>query len=148
DPSQGEAQASLGYIEATLFEWEAAEASLRRAIELSPGYAPGHMWYALLQAQFGRFDDAFNQMQIALALDPLSVSVRGTQGTILLWTGRYDEAIQQFQDTLRLEPRLARIQMNLTSALDLRGNHEEARVQGEKTVSIAPDNPEILGNLA
>jgi TolB-like protein/Tfp pilus assembly protein PilF len=148
DASQGEAQASLGYIQAMLLEWDAADASLRRAIELSSRYATGQNWYALLQAQFGRFDDAFDHIQTALALDPLSVSVLGTYGTFRLWTGSYDQAIEQFQAALRLEPRAARVRMNLSSALALRGNYDEARMEGEKAVSIAPGNPEILGNLA
>ena len=55
DPTLGEAYATLGF--ASMFQkwnWQEAEESFKRAIELRPGYGTAHQWYATLLAITGR----------------------------------------------------------------------------------------------
>jgi tetratricopeptide (TPR) repeat protein len=49
DETLAEAHAPLGYISAVYdHDWAAAEREFKRAIEVNPGYATAHHWYALV----------------------------------------------------------------------------------------------------
>jgi TolB-like protein len=77
DPTLEEAYCSLAFI-ATMFEWNwvEAEASYRRALELNPGYATAHHWLGCdLLALLGRLDEAMDEIEIAVELDPLSLII-------------------------------------------------------------------------
>ena len=71
DDQLAEAHASLGRLHTQRWSWLEAERELRRALELAPGYATGHQWYALLLLITGRNEQSIEEIQKALALDPL-----------------------------------------------------------------------------
>ena len=81
-------------LQKTAFQWAEAEASFKRALELSPGYASAHHWYAQYLTQHGRFPEAITEIKTAIALDPLSVGANGQFGAILSMAHRYDEAVR------------------------------------------------------
>jgi tetratricopeptide (TPR) repeat protein len=54
------------------WNWMAAEASFRRAVELAPGDADGLAEAAVLERILGRLDKALELIRKAIALDPLS----------------------------------------------------------------------------
>jgi tetratricopeptide (TPR) repeat protein len=87
-------------------EWNfrEAEAGLRRAVDLKPGFAKGYEWYGLLLALRARHDEALAMMRRAEELDPLSTSVSNGVGRVLYFSGRYDESVEQFRKTLTLDP--------------------------------------------
>jgi serine/threonine protein kinase len=59
------------------WKWTEADQEYRRAIELDPNSAPAHYLYAFsLLVPQKRFDQAFEEFHIALALDPLSPIIR------------------------------------------------------------------------
>ena len=72
NPELPEAQLSLGY-ELWLIEWDwnAAEAALRRAVELDPSSATAHRILGHALSQFGRRDESEASMQRARELDPV-----------------------------------------------------------------------------
>jgi len=48
DDSLAEAHASVGAVKVWMeWDWEGAEAALRRAIDLNPSYLQAHWWYAV-----------------------------------------------------------------------------------------------------
>lgn len=71
DPNLAEAIALQGYI-AFRAHWQFALADerLRRAIELEPGQASYHIWYAVLLTTQAQFDAAFHQLDLARVADP------------------------------------------------------------------------------
>jgi tetratricopeptide (TPR) repeat protein len=73
DPTLGEAYSALGTVQ-WAFDWDfdAAEQSFLRAIELNPNYALAHSWYSVQLATLGRFDEAIEQARIARQLSPLT----------------------------------------------------------------------------
>jgi TolB-like protein/Flp pilus assembly protein TadD len=99
-----------GYISRGLlltdFEWNwpAAEADYRKALDLNPNSAAAHHWYARHLAEIGRSEEALRQVEAAQKLDPLSPVIRVTKAKILFVARRYDEAIEQGQAALDLEP--------------------------------------------
>jgi hypothetical protein len=50
-------------------------AGVRKAIELKPGYASAHHWYAYYLAELGQLDHALREIDQAQELNPLSVYV-------------------------------------------------------------------------
>jgi eukaryotic-like serine/threonine-protein kinase len=117
DRSMGEAYNSLGWA-SVFYEWDwiKAEKEFRRAIELNPGYATSHEWYALALAVQGCFPQALGSIRLALELDPLSLIVNSVMGLIYLFAHRFDESRAQLLKTLELDPNflLARLWLGET----------------------------------
>ena len=94
DPDLPAALASLGYIQGCFeFDWKAAEATYRRALQLSPNEVTAYQNYGYLLHVNGRFEDASRMFAKAREIDPLSIYA----ATMSLWPAnqgrRYDEAI-------------------------------------------------------
>ena len=105
DANSAEAHTSLAAVRLD-YDWdvEAAQRELRRALDLNPGYAWAHHWYAhSLEAQ-GRLDDALNEMRAALALDPFSIAINWDVGNDLMALHRYDEAERHLKTAMDLFP--------------------------------------------
>jgi serine/threonine-protein kinase len=105
DETLAEAHASLAW---TLFiydwDWAASGAEFRRAIELDPGYASAHQWYAFWLAAHGRFPAAIAAGHRAAELDPASVSIRRGLGWLYYYARRYDEAQHHLGRAVLLNP--------------------------------------------
>jgi tetratricopeptide (TPR) repeat protein len=62
DDSLAEAHASLAIIAETLeWDWPTAEREYKRALELNPGYAAGHHWYASYLIYLGRIEGGLTE---------------------------------------------------------------------------------------
>jgi TolB-like protein/Tfp pilus assembly protein PilF len=105
DPDLAEAHASLGHIK-LIFDWDIAgsEAEFRRAIELNPGYATAHQWYALYFNATGRTDEALQQLKIAEELDPLSPIVEVAIADSYYFARQYDKSEKAANQSLELNP--------------------------------------------
>src|SRR5437762_2220363 len=76
DDTLPEAHTSLAWVQfAYDWDWEAAERSYRRALELNPGYATGHNWYSLVLLVSGQGEQALGEAHPALGLDPRSIAI-------------------------------------------------------------------------
>ena len=105
DNSLSEAHTSLAFLQMKLdLDWEGAEKSFRRAIDLNPGYAQAHHWYGLWHMFHKQFDRAISKIMTALDLDPLSLIINRDIGQIYLFSGRYDAAIDALERTLDIDP--------------------------------------------
>jgi tetratricopeptide (TPR) repeat protein len=105
DDTLAEAHTSLGYSQ--LFhdwDWNAAERSFLRAIEINSSYAAAHYWYAVYLAVMKRFAEARVHGKLALDLDPLSPLVHALVGWTLLLEHSFDDAIAQLRTGLEIEP--------------------------------------------
>ncbi|HEY3156475.1 MAG TPA: protein kinase [Candidatus Eisenbacteria bacterium] len=105
DSTLGEAHASLAELK-TEYEWDwvEAEREFRRAIELNPGYATAHQWYAEYLSRMGRHQEALAQIERALALDPLSPPVNGMLATVYFHGRQTDKAIELYRVALDMRP--------------------------------------------
>jgi adenylate cyclase len=105
DDSSAEAHTSMAI--ATLFgdwNWKEAEHHARDAIQLNPGYSTGHLVRALILVTQGRFNEAIQENDLALRLDPLSLIVNWHAAAIRFYARRYDEAIAAAKHTMELYP--------------------------------------------
>ena len=108
DDALAEAHASLAFIAETYeWDWPAAEREYKQALELNPGYAQAHNWYAGYLTYTGRFNEGVAEAMRARELDPLSLPLNNALSGRLLAAGRYDEALQQVQKTLELDEHFA-----------------------------------------
>lgn len=132
DDSLAEAHTSLAVIAENYdWDWRTAEKEFRRAIQLDPGYATAHHWYAEYLAWQGRFDEAFAEMAQARRLDPLSLIMAADNGAILYFSRQYDRAIEQCRAVLEMEPNFPRAHL-LIFAYVQKGQFAEALADIEK----------------
>ena len=105
DSTLAEAHASLAELR-TEYEWDwaGAEREFRRAIELNPGYATAHEWYAEYLSRMGRHEEALAEIRRAVELDPLSPPVNGMLGTVYFHGRQTDRAIQLYRRALAMRP--------------------------------------------
>jgi tetratricopeptide (TPR) repeat protein len=105
DPDLAEAHLALGLIaESHDWNWKAADASFRRALELAPGDAHIVNAAAGLERVLGRIDRALELAGRAIALDPLSGAAQRQAGLLYLIADRLDDAAASFKRALDLSP--------------------------------------------
>src|SRR3954451_24311429 len=108
DSAQGEAHNSLAFV-LDGFDWDldSGGKEFRRAIELNPGYATAHHWYAWHLSLLGRYDEAIAEMRIAESLDPLSLIINADFAELLLIAHSYEESIRYSRKTIEMDPAFA-----------------------------------------
>jgi TolB-like protein/tetratricopeptide (TPR) repeat protein len=145
DPQLAEAYPSLALIRSKCdWEWEEAEALYRKAIALNPGYATAHFWLGSdFLAVLGRLNEAAEEMEIAIELDPLSSIIQESRGFVYLLKRDYDEAIRLYREILEFDPSSYRPYAAIGRALSLQGKHAEALEMLEQARSIEQDLPWI-----
>ncbi|HYP00266.1 MAG TPA: tetratricopeptide repeat protein, partial [Pyrinomonadaceae bacterium] len=142
DPNLAEAHASLGYIKLHYdHDWSGAENEFRRAIELRPGNALAHRWYAFNLAAIGRHDDSISEIKRALEIAPESPVNNTALANVLFLARRFDEAIAQCQHALALDPGSVAAHVILRWAYEHKGMHTEALATYEQESVFAGDTP-------
>ena len=143
DNTLGEAYASLGLVHEDRLEWEAADAAFKRAIDLNPGYASAHHWYATHLSQRGRFADALRELDTAALLDPLSANVVGERAMVLLAARRYDEAIAAAEKALQLNGRLLKPRIVIARAFGMKRAFDRAFAAMDGAAAIDAKNDDV-----
>jgi Tol biopolymer transport system component/tetratricopeptide (TPR) repeat protein/serine/threonine protein kinase len=142
DPNLAEAHASYGYIKLHYdHDWAGAEAEFRRAIELRPGNALAHRWYAFNLAAIGRHDDSIAEIKRALQIAPDSPVNNTALANVFFLARRFDEAIAQCRHALELDPGSIAAHVILRWAYEQKGMHEEALATYEQESVFAGDTP-------
>ena len=122
DPNLAEAHSAQGGISDSVdFNFAAAEAEYRRALELAPQNASATSRLALLLSNLGHLDEAVALGERAIALEPLRVNSHANLGTYLISLGRYDEAEAALRKAIELQPQSSTNYMSLTIIQILRG---------------------------
>jgi TolB-like protein len=118
-------------------DWASAEMEFQRAIELNPGYATAHQWYATLLKILGR-QNWGAEAKLAGELDPLSRV--NAWGFWYLYSGQYDLFLETTRKKLELDPNNpnnARIYNRaLARVYTLKGMYPEAIAILQKTVDL------------
>jgi tetratricopeptide (TPR) repeat protein len=85
------------------WDWEGAERSFLRAIELDPNNVNAHQFYARLLATLGRYEEAIAEILRARDLDPRSADLAVPLFAILEKLGEYDQAMRVLQTSLEMD---------------------------------------------
>ncbi|MHB8723231.1 MAG: winged helix-turn-helix domain-containing tetratricopeptide repeat protein [Steroidobacteraceae bacterium] len=130
------------------WDWDAADAESRRAIELAPGDAYVYWKRGVCLRYAGRSDEAVAAHRQAELLDPFSVVAIQEVGWALYYGRRFDEAVAQFRKAVELEPGWDQLYFGLGQALVQLQRHEEAIAALHTAARMGPGGAYTEATLA
>jgi TolB-like protein/Tfp pilus assembly protein PilF len=145
----GEAYAS----QASLYQFhqknDQAETAYLKAIELSPNYAIGWMWYSGFLNEFPlRIQEAIDAGRKAAELDPKSSIVGLALGQKYEYQGLYSLAERQYQRVMELEPGFAQAYRYLADLYQFSmGQYARALPLYEKAHKLDPGNVRLQESI-
>jgi tetratricopeptide (TPR) repeat protein len=149
DNTLGEAHTSLAFIiDGFDWDWEAADREFRRGIELNPGYATAHHWYAWHLSLLGRHRDAIAEMKKANSLDPLSLIINADLAELLLIAHFDDASIQQSRKTIEMDVTFSMAHNQLGQAYLQQHKYDQAIAELRKAIQLSEGSPTCTANLA
>jgi len=151
DPDLVDAHVSVG-ISRIIYEhdWEGGDASLLRALEISPNHVQARCWYAVcvLSGARGQTSEAVAMLEETVALDPLAAYPRGILAWVLTAGGRNEEAERVAAEAIECDRASLLPAIFRTIALSRCGRIEEALEVASHAVLAFGRNPWALAVLA
>ena len=137
DDSLAEAYASLAFIQLDYdWDWPAAEASFKKALDLNPNYALTYHWYGAYLESKDQLEQSLEMRKKALALDPLSLQINSQIGYTLIIMDRLDEAEQYLKKSLEMAPNSSYTHQSLGQLYAKRGWLDMALEEYQKARGI------------
>lgn len=138
DDSLADPHVSLAFLAETHeWDWKTAEREYQRALQLNPGYALAHDWYAGYLMYVGRLDEGIAEARRARELDPLSLPINNALAGRLLVAGRYQEAQDQLRETLEMDPHYAPTHQTLGWLYLNTGKREQAVQEFQQALQLS-----------
>ncbi len=108
DPTLAEAHEAVADVKLFFdWDWDGAEQAYLKAIELDPDYPDAYVGYAMFLAAMARFDEAVEQLDLALAVDPVVIVSTGDAFLITsFFTRRYDRCVEHCMAAIEMDPQL------------------------------------------
>ena len=149
NPDLPDALTWRGFLEAAYdWDWLAAEATLRKVIELSPSHSEARQWLAaLVLCPLGRIEEARQLSLEAARLDPASLTTNAILGLSYYFHRDFVAATEQFRRTTQIDPGFYGGRRLLASVLLEQGEFEEAVAILESALPLAGDDPRILAAI-
>lgn len=104
EPELGEGYASLAHVRLHDWDWVGLEGDFRRSMDLDPGYAIAHYWYAEYLMAMGRTAEALARVRHSWELDPLNSVINASVGMIHYLAHDYDGALVALRRGLEVDP--------------------------------------------
>jgi serine/threonine protein kinase/Tfp pilus assembly protein PilF len=134
DPTNAKAYAILADIEMYSWNWAAAEANFKRALELNPNDPTVRSYYSNFLMIVGRSDEALAQAQRACELDPLSAGLSTGLAYIHITRREYDRADSLVAEVLSMDSTFALAHQARGRILLERGQYDEAASEFREAV--------------
>ena len=99
-------------------ELRQAEEEFKKAIELRPGYATAHQYYAYYLTSMGDLNQAIAERKLAVSIDPRSPLLNTALGEEYFHARQFKESIEPNQKALSLDPNYAVAVINLGRAYE------------------------------
>jgi serine/threonine-protein kinase len=116
------------------FDWDAADAEFQRGLELAPNNSRLWYWRGIMLSTGGMFPTAFECLDRAQSLDPLSDFMRAARGLMLYFANRIPESLATLGEVVELSPDLASTYWLQCMALAAAGRNDEAAASGEMAI--------------
>jgi TolB-like protein/DNA-binding winged helix-turn-helix (wHTH) protein len=131
DPGLAEAHSILAMVAAHYdLDWTTAEREFLLALRLNPSDPYAHLFYSnSFLSPRARHREAVDEMQKAIALDPLSPPVQAFLIRTYTWARSYDDARAQFAKTMEVAPNLALLHERAAHLFTYTGDLEKAIVE-------------------
>ena len=148
DPELAEAHSTLGLILSRFeWNWEVAENSYLRALELYPGDATANLRYSTYLSRMERHEEAIEAIRRARDLDPLSLTISNAVGVVLHMARRHGEAIEQFRRNLELPESYYRTFYNLGRSYRELSEYDKAVAALDQARAMSGDRPFLAAAL-
>ncbi len=147
-PSLAEAHHAVGAAKLWLeFDWNGAEMSLRRAVELNPRAAISYIYLAIILVFTSRSVEGIAAIDHALAIEPDSPVVAYVASGALMWARQFDRADTGLLRAIELEPDAAFVYWARALTLIQLGRLDEAIQYAARGVDVAERQPILLCGL-
>ena len=134
----GEAHTSLAFVlDLYYWDWDAAEKQYQLAINLNPGYAVAHQWYAWHLFILGHNAEGMFEMRRAESLDPLSLIIRANVADALTVSHLFEESVRQSRRTLALDPNFAIAHSELAQGLVQEHQYAAAIAEFQQAIELS-----------
>ena len=149
DNMLGQAHAAKGLVSALYdWDWSAAGASFRRALELNPSIPEIHHRYAVFYlSPLGNAKEALWHIQQGRHLDPMSLELQAAECAVLVWGHQYEAAIAKGKRTVDLEPAYFLGHLYLSWAYLMKGMAAESINAAEEAMRLSEETPPALAAL-
>jgi serine/threonine protein kinase/tetratricopeptide (TPR) repeat protein len=145
DDTLAEAHTSLAAVQAFYdYDIVSSEREFKRALELNPGSASAHQWYAWYLFVLKRPEEALREIRRAQELDPLSLLINGEVGMAYYFARQYDRAIEEDKKAVEMDPNNSFARIGLTRNYIQIRKYEEAIATASKP---EPDDSYLLASL-
>jgi TolB-like protein/Tfp pilus assembly protein PilF/predicted Ser/Thr protein kinase len=145
DPNMAPAYMALADVESDYnWNWQAAEADHKRALEAAPNYSGAHNDYAEFLARMGRFDEAAHHSELAHQLDPTKTGFEAIRALHYYYQRRFDDTIAQSKRVLEKNPSSYLAYLYLSLAEASKGNYSEGLAASKKAGDITGGSPPDL----
>jgi DNA-binding winged helix-turn-helix (wHTH) protein/Tfp pilus assembly protein PilF len=105
DPNSADAHIALGSNLLTIdWNWPAAHAEFKRALQLNPDHAEAHRAYGTFLRYMGDFDGAIREGKRSEELDPLSNIARLSLCSTYASANKLDQAVDECNRAIKLQP--------------------------------------------
>jgi TolB-like protein len=139
DPSNVQAHATLGAVIAMyLWKWEEGEGRIQLALRHNRHLAQVEHLYSMILLAQGRYEEALNHIDAALAMEHSSLFLRSHRAQVLLFARRYEESIRESEDFLTDHSGFPMGLLNYGAALMLAGRPRDSVPTLERAYAISP----------
>ena len=131
-------------------DFQAAIASLEKAVNLSPEYQEAHFLLGTAYLDTRQYDKSESEMRHALKINPKFAAAYFGLGDLLRQRQKYDESEKELLDGLKLEPKSAQGHFVLGQVYFAKGDIAKAGPEVGQALQIKPDYAEaylLAGNL-
>jgi adenylate cyclase len=140
DLGEDVAHALLGFLYLQTRQYDQAIAECQKSVDLVPNSATARTFYGVALKNTGRFEEAVQQLEQGLRLDPFSSSFSlRTLADAYIFMGRYEEAIATGKKAVQKSRNDIFSHIVLTRAYSAAGRAEEAKTAAAEVLRINPN---------
>jgi tetratricopeptide (TPR) repeat protein len=130
-----------------LWDWEGAEANMKKSFDLNPNVADAHCEFSWLLMAMGRTEEALAEARRCLELDPLSYAPNWVMANMYCLARQYDRAVAQVQRMIELEPSDPKPYGDLARVYELLGRYGDAIESRRRSMTLAGAPPQRIAAM-
>lgn len=146
-PDDSEAHNNLGAYLVKIGQFQAAETSCRRAIQINTNSAAAHYNLGIALLKNDQLDNALESFRNAIEIKEDYSEAYNSIGNVLAELGQIDEALASYRHALEINPNYTEVHNNLGGAYLKLKLYNEAISCYRQSLTIKPDNAEMHFNL-
>jgi TolB-like protein/Tfp pilus assembly protein PilF len=149
DPTLAEPHTSLAFT-TWLLDWDksAAEKEFLRSIELNPNYPTAHHWYSRFLRGVGRYDEAWQEINRAKELEPLSIIFLNNIAEMQTDRGELEAAAATAEQIMELDPKFWASHQSMGVIRVKQRRFPDALAEAEKSTELSGRANPSLASLA